>query len=118
MKKLLNFMKNTKLKNAILLIFLLFLYVFISAQSYVTAVSENLSDAVFRLHVLANSDSDADQALKIKVRDELLKYMNSISSNCSTKAEAISVLSRWEAGRFAGYHGFGRFGLYDHIVSV
>lgn len=91
MKKLLNFMKNTKLKNAILLIFLLFLYVFISAQSYVTAVSENLSDAVFRLHVLANSDSDADQALKIKVRDELLKYMNSISPNCSTKAEAISV---------------------------
>ena len=66
MKKLLNFMKNTKLKNAILLIFLLFLYVFISAQSYVTAVSENLSDAVFRLHVLANSDSDADQTLKIK----------------------------------------------------
>lgn len=91
MKKLINFMKNSKLKNAILLIFLLFLYVFISAQSYVTAVSENLSDAVFRLHVLANSDSDADQALKIKVRDELLKYMNSISSNCSTKAEAISV---------------------------
>ncbi len=91
MKKLLNFMKNTKLKNAILLIFLLFLYVFISAQSYVTAVSENLSDAVFRLHVLANSDSDEDQALKIKVRDSLLEYMNSISSNCTTKAEAISI---------------------------
>lgn len=91
MKKFLNFMKNAKLKNAILLIFLLFLYVFISAQSYVTAVSENLSDAVFRLHVLANSDSDADQELKIKVRDDLLKYMNSISSNCTTKEEAISI---------------------------
>ena len=91
MKKLLNFMKNTKLKNAILLIFLLFLYVFISAQSYVNAVSENISNAVFRLHVLANSDSEEDQSLKIKVRDELLKYMNSISSNCTTKEEAISV---------------------------
>ena len=91
MRNFLNFMKNTKLKNAILLIFLLFLYVFISAQSYVNAVSENISNAVFRLHVLANSDSEEDQALKIKVRDELLKYMNSISSNCTTKEEAISI---------------------------
>lgn len=91
MRNFLNFMKNTKLKNAILLIFLLFLYVFISAQSYVNAVSENISNAVFRLHVLANSDSEEDQSLKIKIRDELLKYMNSISSNCTTKEEAISV---------------------------
>ena len=91
MKKILNFMKNSKLKNVIILTFLLFLYIFISAQSYVTAVSENLSDAVFRLHVLANSDTDADQALKLKVRDNLLEYMNSISSNCATKAEAISI---------------------------
>ena len=69
MRNFLNFMKNTKLKNAILLIFLLFLYVFISAQSYVNAVSENISNTVFRLHVLANSDSEEDQSLKIKVRD-------------------------------------------------
>lgn len=86
-----NFMKNQKLKSFILLALLLFLYVFISAQSYVTAVSTNLSNAVFRLHVIANSDTDEDQALKLKVRDSLLKYMNEICSNCSTKAEAISI---------------------------
>ena len=91
MKKVLNFIKNTKLKNAILLIFLLSLYIFISAQSYVTAVSSDLSEAVFRLHVLANSDSDEDQELKLKVRDKLLAYMNSICADCSTKEEAISI---------------------------
>ncbi len=91
MKKVLNFIKNTKLKNAILLIFLLSLYIFISAQSYVTAVSSELSEAVFRLHVLANSDSDEDQELKLKVRDKLLAYMNSICADCSTKEEAISI---------------------------
>lgn len=91
MKKVLNFMKNTKFRNLILLTFLLFLYVFISAQSYVTAISSNLSQAVFRLHVIANSDSDEDQALKLKVRDALLDYMNDISSDCSTKEEAISL---------------------------
>lgn len=80
-----------KILNLSLLTFLLFLYVFVSAQSYVTAVAENLSDAVFRLHVIANSDSDEDQTLKIKVRDALLDYMNEICSNCSTKEEAISL---------------------------
>lgn len=79
------------LKNAILLIFLLFLYIFISAQGYVTAVSNDLSQAVFRLHVIANSDSDEDQALKLKVRDALLEYMNDICVDCSTKEEAISL---------------------------
>ena len=82
MKKILNFS---------LLIFLLFLYIFISAQSYVSAVSSNLSNAVFRLHVIANSDTDEDQELKLKVRDSLLEYMNEICSNCSTKEEAISI---------------------------
>ena len=80
-----------KILNLSLLTFLLFLYVFISAQSYVTAIATNLSDAVFRLHVIANSDSDEDQELKLKVRDSLLNYMNEICSNCSTKEEAISV---------------------------
>ncbi len=89
-----NFMKNEKFKSFILLTFLLFIYIFISAQSYVTAVSSNLSEAVFRLHVIANSDTDEDQALKLKVRDSLLKYMNDICSNCSTKDEAISIANQ------------------------
>lgn len=89
-----NFMKNQKLKSFIWLALLLFLYVFISAQSYVSAVSTNLSNAVFRLHVIANSDTDEDQALKLKVRDSLLGYMNEICSNCCTKAEAISIATQ------------------------
>lgn len=91
MKKILNFIKYPKIKNYAILAFLLFLYTFICAQDYVTAVSSNLSSAVFRLHVIANSDSDEDQALKLKVRDSLLQYMNTICTNCSTKAEAISI---------------------------
>lgn len=89
-----NFMKNSKLKTFILLSFLLIIYVFISAQSYVTAVSNNLSDAVFRLHVIANSDSAEDQSLKLKVRDSLLHYMNNLCADCSTKEEAISIASK------------------------
>ena len=91
MKKNLNYMKNSKLRNLSLLTFLLFIYIFICAQSYVYAVSNNLSNAVFRLHVLANSDSEEDQALKLKVRDSLLQYMNTLCSNCSTKEEAMLI---------------------------
>ena len=35
--------------------------------------SENISKDVLRLHVLANSDTDEDQALKLKVRDAVLQ---------------------------------------------
>ena len=79
------------LNSIIILLFLLFIYVLISAHSYVTAVSSDLSNSVFRLHVLANSDSEEDQKLKLKVRDSLLEYMNNICKNCSTKQEAISI---------------------------
>lgn len=82
---------KTKFKKIILLTFLLFAYVFLSAQSYATAISNNLSTAVFRLHVLANSNSEEDQNLKLKVRDSLLNYMNGLCLNCSTKQEAISI---------------------------
>lgn len=38
-------------------------------------VQERISEEVFRFHVLANSDSDEDQEIKLEVRDEVLSYM-------------------------------------------
>ena len=91
MKKILNFIKNSKIKNISIILLLLFLYTIICAQNYVSAVSTNLSEAVFRLHVIANSDSDEDQSLKLKVRDSLLNYMNNLCVDCSTKEKANSL---------------------------
>ena len=64
---------------------------FICAFSYVNAVSANISSSVFRLHVIANSDSAEDQNLKYLVRDALIDYMNSVSKNSNSKDEAISI---------------------------
>jgi len=80
-----------KLKFIFTLIILLSTYIFICAYSYVNAVSENLSNNVFRLHVLANSDSQEDQNLKYKIRDSLIEYMNTLSANCSSKEEVIKI---------------------------
>ena len=35
---------------------------------------ERLADQVIRLHVIANSDSPEDQALKLEVRDQVLAH--------------------------------------------
>lgn len=93
MKNILNFFKNSKVKMVIILSFLLFLYTTICAFSYAQTVSTDISNSVFRLHVIANSDSKEDQDLKYKVRDSLINYMNSICSNCENKQDAINLVT-------------------------
>lgn len=80
-------MKNFKRILIILTLFLI--YISLSIFSYSNAVSTDISNSVFRLHVIANSNSKEDQELKYAVRDELISYMNSISKNIKTKEEAI-----------------------------
>lgn len=80
-----------KLKTWFILIFLICIYTFFCAYSYVQAISSDLKNNVFRLHVIANSDSIEDQNLKYIVRDKLLEYMNKLCSNCTSKAEAIEI---------------------------
>lgn len=91
MKILLNFIHNSKVKRTFIILILLCIFILISAISYVNAVSTDISNSVFRLHVIANSDSNEDQNLKYKVRDAVLEYMNSISIDCSSKSEVIEL---------------------------
>ena len=80
-------------KRFTILFFLLFIYVLICATSYTNAVCKNISDSVFRLHVIANSNSSEDQNLKYLVRDNILKYMNSITKDVNDKNEIIEIVS-------------------------
>lgn len=91
MKKFLKIINSRKIKCTTILIFLFFLYICILAYSYANAISSDLSLNVFRLHVIANSDSEEDQNLKYKVRDNLIEYMNSFCSNCSSKQEVLEI---------------------------
>ena len=80
------------LKMVIILILLLLLYTSICAVSYAETVSTDIANSVFRLHVIANSDTKEDQDLKYIVRDNLLEYMNSLCVNCKSKQEAINIV--------------------------
>lgn len=57
------------------------------------AQCSELSQDVFRLHILANSDSEADQSLKIKVRDKVLDYTEDLFNFANSKEEAESIIS-------------------------
>ena len=79
------------LKKFIIIFILLSIFIYISAISYVNAVSKDLKESVFRLHIVANSNSPEDQNLKYKVRDNVINYMNTICCNAKTKSEAIQI---------------------------
>ena len=78
-------------KKIILLICLLTVFIIISAMSYTSTVASTISSSVFRLHVIANSNSAEDQNLKYIVRDNLIQYMNTLTQNITSKDEAIKI---------------------------
>ena len=53
---------------------------------------EKIYESVVRLHVLANSDSDEDQALKLRVRDAILSYVSPLVIDSKSREEAIEIL--------------------------
>jgi len=91
MRLLTKFLYSSKFIRLLILILLLILYIVVSAISYTTAVCSNISDSVFRLHVIANSNTKDDQNLKYIVRDSIINYINDISNDASSKDEVILI---------------------------
>ena len=52
-----------------------------------------LSDKLIRLHVVANSDSEADQDAKLKVRDSVVSALDKLLAGAETKDEAEKIIS-------------------------
>ena len=75
-------------------------------------------DNVLRLHVLANSDSSEDQALKLEVRDRILEETATLFKDCKTKDEAReAVESNLDKIREIAEQTVREAG-YDYSVSV
>ena len=52
----------------------------------------DLADKIIRLHVIANSDSAADQALKLQVRDQVLLQAEDLLTGAENPQEAAALL--------------------------
>ena len=63
-----------------------------AAASWLGQEQQELADSVIRLHVIANSDSEADQALKLAVRDRVLEQAEGLYPQEATLAEAQAAL--------------------------
>ncbi len=64
-----------------------------STLTFESACSE-LENDVFRLHILANSDDECDQSLKLYVRDTILNSCSMLYNDVKTKEEAMRVTEK------------------------
>lgn len=66
--------------------------VILYASGYEARLQRGISAKVVRFHVLANSDSEEDQALKLAVRDRVLQEYADLLGECENKEETLAAL--------------------------
>ena len=81
------YINRYKLCSIILIIILIFSF----AASYAQNVHRDLSRSVVRLHIIANSDTECDQELKLAVRDRLLERFGELFSECPDAGAALQT---------------------------
>lgn len=72
------------IKSAVIAFVLTVIYSVIPFQ----AVCAEIPNDVFRFHILANSDSEEDQVLKLKVRDKVLEKTKILFDTANSKSDA------------------------------
>ena len=109
---------QTKLFKFFIILFLFFIYLFITAKSYANSVSTNLTDNIFRLHIIANSDSTQDQDLKLKVRDSIIEYVEKITSDCTNKDSVISVITEHKNDLYTIANQVVKNNGYEYSINI
>lgn len=64
----------------------------INTNSEITYDYDSVQDEIIRFHVIANSDSDKDQQLKLKVRDEVISYLQPKLENSKSIEESEKII--------------------------
>lgn len=90
----------------------------LTAGVWASASEGALADQVLRLHVVANSDSEEDQALKLIARDAVLELASRLLDGVSDRARAEEILSAHldELAR-AGAEALAAQGCADRVTA-
>lgn len=88
MGQLLSYVKNFPWRQAAAL----FCAALVCTALWAEVQQADLAEKIIRLHVIANSDSAGDQALKLRVRDDVLLQAESLLTGSESPQEAASVL--------------------------
>lgn len=70
------------------------LVIILCMGAHADAQQAALSSKLMRLHVIANSDSKEDQALKLKVRDRVLEFSQELLLDAKNSHDAQKILSQ------------------------
>ena len=84
-------------------LFILFVFIAAASAAIITYKSstaaqnrlqEDLASRIIRFHVRANSDSERDQQLKLKVKDSVVKYLAPLLEDSESIEESKQILSQ------------------------
>lgn len=89
--------KSMKKRNILLVLFatiILFAVIYDINTAYTgeNTIVEGLSNSLIRFHVIANSDSIEDQALKVKVKDKVIDLMQDLLKDSKTIDESRNII--------------------------
>lgn len=76
-----------------IIIGLAYAYITSKPNKDISTMQQGISHKIIRFHVIANSDSDADQALKLKVKEAVVNYTAELLCNSKSISETEDLLS-------------------------
>ena len=81
-------------KNRLLILTLILTFILTLSITYAKAVGNDIKSSFFRLHIVANSDLDKDQNLKIYVRDRILNDYGYLFENAVSSEDAAKIAAQ------------------------
>ena len=82
------------MKKIILVFITTIIFICSSIANYSKSINTGLANNMIRLHVVANSNSKNDQLLKLKVRDRILEYTNTLLKDSKNIDETKYIISQ------------------------
>ncbi|MCH5211986.1 MAG: stage II sporulation protein R [Oscillospiraceae bacterium] len=91
----------------------------LSVFAYAKDASDNLKDSLVRLHIIAESDSDYDQSIKLAVRDEVLSSVKNVDpeNTAAFTAHAEAAANEYLETNNIPYRAHAEYGLFDFPVK-
>lgn len=91
-------MKHNKFFSPLTLLFAIILggfatYIFSPDIKATDKMQQQISNKIIRFHVRANSDSTEDQALKLAVKDEIVRYLSDAMKSSKSKEDSTNYIS-------------------------
>ena len=94
MDAFLNIIKNTYLSKISVVVSCVIILTCLVSMSRFNVSCQKIRGDVLRLHVIANSDSEEDQSLKLKVRDRILSETGDLFLTSTSYEEAVELTNK------------------------